>query len=240
MKSSPDFAQRATELEEVFATRPLMRAVNFHSTARANAAQYEEQLAQYHRFFTSVNEQELDEYLTTGRWHKAKPGLIVSVFEGYRNSYEVLLPLLEKYGFVGWFWMITSFINAPVAEQRTYAEHHDINMLTHEYPDGRYALTWEELRQIDRKHVIASHARSHTLLTELTPEVQYQEVVGSQEDFKKNLGHPVRGFVSLTGPEYGEDSATDRLIDKAGYDFVLSNFRIQRIRAKDDHKGVAT
>jgi peptidoglycan/xylan/chitin deacetylase (PgdA/CDA1 family) len=219
------------ELEREFATRPLMRAVNFHSTARVNAVQYERQLAEYSKSFTSVNEKELDAYLTTGKWSKSKPGLIVSVFEGYRNSYDVLLPLLEKYGFVGWFWMITSFLNAPVAEQRTYAEHHYIDMLTHEYPDGRYALTWEELRQIDKKHVVASHARSHMLLSAMTAEQQYREVVGSQEDFKKNLGHPVRGFVSLTGPPYGEHAAIDGLIQKAGYEYVLSNYRIQRIRS---------
>jgi len=90
------FEKQATELEDLFATRPLIRAVNFHSTARANAQHYDQQLAQYSQFFTSVNEDELDEYLATGRWHKSKPGLIVSVFEGYRNSYEVLLPLKKS------------------------------------------------------------------------------------------------------------------------------------------------
>lgn len=132
--------------------------------------------------------------------------------------------------------MITSFINTPVAEQLAYADEHDIDMLTREYPDGRYALTWEELRQIDRKHVICSHSRSHTLLSALPAAVLYQEVVGSQEDFTKNLGHPVRGFVSLTGPMYGDTPVIDALIDEAGYDFVLSNFRIQRVRAKGDQK----
>ena len=235
MKPSSAFEKLATELEGEFATNPLIRAVNFHNTSRAKAAIYEKQLSEYNRFFTSVNEDELDEYLTTGQWHKSKPGLIVSVFEGYRNSYEVLLPLIEKYGFIGWFWMITSFIDAPIPEQLTYADHHDIDMLTHEYPDGRYALTWEELRQIDKKHVIASHTRSHTLLSKLPPDVQYQEVVGSQDDFKKNLGHPVRGFVSLTGPAYGENPAIDKLINEAGYEYVLSNYRIQRIRANNGH-----
>ena len=238
MRSKETFAERAAQLEDTFATHPLIRAVNFHSTARVNAPRYERQLAQYQRNFASVNQEELDEYLTTGQWHKAKPGLIISVFEGYRNSYDVLLPLLEKYEFIGWFWMITTFINTPVAQQLSYADRHDIDMLTHEYPDGRYALTWDELRQIDRRHVIASHSRSHTLLSKLPEAAQYREVVGSQEDFKKNLGHPVRGFVSLTGPAYGETPAIDRLIHKAGYDFVLSNFRIQRIRAKEDQAGV--
>ena len=232
MNDSVTFTERATELEELFATHPLIRAVNFHSTSRTQAEHYDRQLAQYARFFSSVNEDELSEYLTTGRWLKPKPGLIVSVFEGYRNSYEVLTPLIEKHGFIGWFWVITGFINAPIPEQLTFAEHHDIDMLTHDYPDGRYALTWDELRQLDKKHVIACHTRSHTLLSKLDPAEQHEEVVGSQEEFKKHLGHPVRGFVSLTGPAYGENPATDRLIDGAGFDFVFSNFRIQRIRAK--------
>ena len=50
--------------------------------------------------------------------------------------------------------------------------------------------------------------------------------------FGKHLGHPVRAFASLTGPAYGENAETDRLVDAAGYQFVFSNFRIQRIRDK--------
>ena len=233
MSPTPTFAEEAKELGDQFATHPLIRAVNFHSTARVNADQYDKQFAQYAKFFTSVNEEELDAYLTSGRWHKSKPGLIVSIFEGYRNSYDVILPLIEKHGFIGWFWVITSYINAPVPDQLTFAASHHIRQLTREYPDGRYAMTWEELRQIDkRKHVIASHARSHTLLSALAPEVQYQEVVGSQEDFKKNLGHPVRGFVSLTGPPYGDAPAVDKLINEAAYEYVLSNYIVQRIHPR--------
>ncbi len=232
MNDSSTFSESANDIEQLFAGHPVIRAVNFHNTSRAQTERYERQLAQYSRFFTSVNQDELEKYLITGRWHKPKPGLIVSVFEGYRNSYDVLTPLIEKHGFIGWYWVITGFINASVPDQRTFAEHHDIDMLTHEYPDGRYAMTWDELRQLDKKHVIACHTRSHTLLSQLEPAIQRQEVVGSQEDFKKQLGHPVRGFVSLTGPAYGENPAIDRLIDSAGYDFVFSNFRIQRIREK--------
>jgi peptidoglycan/xylan/chitin deacetylase (PgdA/CDA1 family) len=231
VNSSSTFAERAADLDQLFARNPVIRAVNFHNTAKSQADRFDRQLEQYSRYFSSVNEYELDEYLTTGKWRKPKPGLIVSVFEGYRNGYDVFAPLLEKHGFIGWFWIITGFLNAPVPDQLNYAEHHEIDMVTHEYPDGRYALTWEEVRQLGRKHVIASHARSHTQLSLLDPVVQEQEILGSQEDFKKNLGRPVRGFVSLTGPPYGESSITDRLIQSAGYEFVFSNFQIQKIRS---------
>ncbi len=138
---------------------------------------------------------------------------------------------------IGWFFIITGFLNAPIADQRTFAEHHDIDMETHEYPDGRYALTWEEVRQLDKRHVIASHARSHTQLSKLDAATVEREVVGSQEDFEKYLGHKVRAFASLTGPPYGQDATTDRLIQAAGYDFVFSNFSIQRLHSKESHDG---
>jgi peptidoglycan/xylan/chitin deacetylase (PgdA/CDA1 family) len=231
MSAPATFAGRVTELEKVFSSHPLVRAVNFHSTSRERAASYDRQLEQYSRSFSSVNEDELREYLTTGRWHKPKPGLIVSVFEGYRNSYEILTPLIEKHGFIGWYWVITGFINTPVAQQLNYADHHDIDMLTHEYKDGRYALTWDELKKLDQRHVIACHTRSHTLLSGLDPATRREEIVGSQAQFKKHLGHAVRSFVSLTGPPYGENDTTDALVHEAGFEFVFSNFRIQRIRA---------
>jgi peptidoglycan/xylan/chitin deacetylase (PgdA/CDA1 family) len=232
MSDTATFAQEAAKLERMFATHPVIRAVNFHSTSRAKAGQYDHELAQYSRFFSSVNQDELDQYLVTGQWNKPKPGLIVSVYEGYRNGYDVLLPLLERHGFIGWFFVITGFIDAPVKDQLQFALGHDIDMLTREYPDGRYALTWDQLRELDKKHVIASHSRSHTQLSLLPSATREEEIIGAQQEFKKQLGHPVRAFASLTGPAYGENKLTDRLVAAAGYDFVFSNFRIQRIRAK--------
>jgi hypothetical protein len=232
MSDSPTFSEHAAKLERLYATRPLIRAVNFHSTSRAKADQYDRQLAHYSQAFSSVNQDELDDYLVTGKWHKSKPGLIVSIYEGYRNGYDVLLPLVERHGFVGWFFVITGFVNAPIKDQLQFALSHDIDMLTREYPDGRYAVSWDELRIVDRKHVIACHSRSHTELALLPPAVREEEIIGSQQEFKKHLGHPVRSFVSLLGPAYGENKLTDRLVAAAGYDFVFSNFRIQRIQAK--------
>ncbi len=98
----------------------------------------------------AFHENGLDEHLAIGKWTKPKPGLIVSVYEGYRNGRNVLLALLEKHGFIGWFFVITGFVNSEVKNQSPFALSHDIDMLTREYPDGQYALTWDELREIDR------------------------------------------------------------------------------------------
>lgn len=232
--TSPSFQKRAAEVGNLLSTRPLVRAINFHNTPRTRAGEYERQVEQYARRFSPVREDDLDRYLQTGRWGQTKPGLIVALYEGYRNHYDVMVPILERHGFVAWFFVITGFVNAPVPGQVAFGREHDITPIPDEYPDGRIALTWEELRRLDGRHVIASHARSHTRLSSLDAVAMESEVIGSQRDFEHHLGHRVRAFVSYAGPAYGEFAPADRLMDQAGYQFVFSNLRIQRLRAWDE------
>ena len=56
------------------------------------------------------------------------------------------------------------------------------------------------------------------------------EIVGSQATLTRELGHPVRTFVSRGGPAYGDHAPSDALIDEAGYQFVVSGYGIQRLR----------
>lgn len=225
------FNRSAAEFESALTSNPVIRAVNFHSTPRARVAEYREQLAKLSHAFSPVTEDDLDQYLAAGRWQKPKPGVIISVYEGYRNGFDVMLPLLEEFGLIGWFFIITGFLKTPPAGQLEYALSHSIDMATRDYPDGRYALSWDELRQLDRRHVVASHARNHVWIDTLDAAARESEVVGSQRDLTEQLGHPVRSFVSYGGPAYGAYASTDPLIDAAGYQFVFSNMRIQRLRA---------
>ena len=231
------YTERSAEQFELLRDRPLLRVVNYHNTPASKAEHFERELAQYSKDFTSVNEAELREYLQSGRWHKPKPGMIPVAYEGYRNGYDVLAPLLEKYGFIGWYFIITEFIKSGRPDQVMYAKGHHIGMQTHEYPDGRYALSWDEIKKLSEKHVIASHARNHTELATLTESERQQEIFGSQEDFRQHLGRPVRAFASLRGPAQLEhpEVDTNRLVVAAGYEFVFSNYRIQRVGDGEQH-----
>ena len=53
------FPKRAAEIEALFATHPVIRAVNFHNSSKAKTDEYDRQLAHYGEFFTSVNQDEL-------------------------------------------------------------------------------------------------------------------------------------------------------------------------------------
>lgn len=226
------FDTESALIADLLATRPLLSALNFHNTPARRRDELDRQLAHVARHYTPVDEDDLDAWLATGKWHKPKPGMVLAFYEGYRNGHDVIRPLLEKHGLIGWFFVITGFIDAPVAKQLDYALAHGIEMETREYAgDGRYALSWDEIRALDETHVVASHARSHRPIAPMTATERRAEVVGSQERLTGMLGHAVRTFVSWGGPAYGDDAAVDRLVDEAGYQFQFSNFRVQRLRA---------
>jgi len=77
---------------------------------------------------------------------------------------------------------------------------------------------------------LSSHAHSHQFLQAMDAARQREEIVGSQNTFREELGHPVRSFVSRGGPAQGENPVIDQIVLEVGYQFVFSNFRIQRIR----------
>lgn len=230
MSTASGFPAAAAQVGEGLRRQPLLRAINFHNTARQNIDEFERQLAHCARHFSSLDEDDLDRYLATGRWHKPRPGLLLAFYEGYRNNYDVILPLLERYELTGWFFVITGFVDCPVHEQLDYVDPHDIGMSTREYRDGRYALSWDEVRSIDHRHVVASHALSHWLIAPMSESERRAEIVGSQATLTRELGHPVRTFVSRGGPAYGDHAPSDALIDEAGYQFVVSGYGIQRLR----------
>jgi peptidoglycan/xylan/chitin deacetylase (PgdA/CDA1 family) len=126
--------------------------------------------------------------------------------------------------------VVSGYAGCPVPDQLAFGGAHTLATIPDEYPDGRYALSWEELRDLDRAgHVIASHTRSHSRVSIADSAALEAEIVGSQEDFVRGLGRPVRAFAWLMGAAYGENPVADTLVDRAGYEFLFSNFRIQRL-----------
>lgn len=216
----------ADELLRSLSAGPLIRVVNFHLTPKSRSDAYDREFALYADHFTPVAENDLDVLFATGQWHKAKPGLILAFYNGYRNNFDVALPLLEKHGLIGWYFVVTGFVDA--VDQSAYAAGHGITSAIDERGDGRLAMSWDEIRSLSRSHVVASHTRQHARAT--MPEGHEDAACGSQEDFRRELGRPVRAIAWAGGAAYGECPAADRAMSLAGFRFVMSNFRIQRLR----------
>ena len=76
------------------------------------------------------------------------------LFEGFRDNFDVMLPILEEHGFTGWLFVPPAFLDIPAHEQRAYAAAHVLHLPKRdEYASERITLDWDEAR--------ATRARGH-------------------------------------------------------------------------------
>lgn len=198
---------------------PFARALNYHDVPHRLADAFERQLRFYARHFVSVGAAEL-EALHAGEWPHPKPGLLLTFDDGLRSHADVVAPLLEKYGFTGWFNVPVGFVDTEPAAQRDFARTHRIDCDASELPDERIALSWRDLLRLDGSHEICCHTMTHRRLgPDLTPAALHLEVVQAKRRLEEGLGHEVRGFAWVGGEEWSYTRQAADSIRAAGYTF---------------------
>lgn len=209
-----------------------IRAVNFHATPRYREEEFRRQIAAYAEAFEPVTKANFAAAVA-GDWPHERHGLIPMLFEGFRDNLDVMLPILEEHGFTGFFFVPSIFLGLPGDEQRSFAAAHDLDpALEDEYPGERIALTWEEACAIaDRGHVFACHSRNHSEVTPDTPIAALtEEIVTAKAEMEAGLGQEVDIFCWLGGAGVGVNPLADRMLRKAGFRYLFSNFKIQKLQ----------
>lgn len=217
------------QLEALEAGR-VLRVVNFHNTPAAKREQYARQLEALRERFAPVTEAALDELFDTGSWPGGRPGVIPAFYEGYRDHYDVAAPLLEEAGLVGWFFVPTAFPGTPPAEQVGYARAHRLGIVDGEYADGRHAMTWDEIAELGRRHVVAAHSANHVSAADVVGrDVVEREIVAPYETLAHVLGRPPAAFAWLYGHASGASPEVDDALAATGFRYLFSNTKVQRL-----------
>lgn len=224
--------KRTLEMFRNLVNYAYIRVINYHNTNSLNRERFEKEIAYYSRHFSPVKPEDLDVFFETKKWPKEKPGLIPALYDGFRNQYDTLTPLLEKYNFTGWYFIPAFFPDVPIKEQRRYAESHEMMVKgTNVYPDGRIALSWQEIREISKKHVICCHTGSHYRIRRETPdEVMEREIVLAGKTLEEHIGKPVEVFSWQGGEEYLYNLKAHKFLEKAQYKYIISDLKLEKIR----------
>jgi len=218
-------------LREVACGR-VLQTINFHATPLDGAARLDRQLAWVAERFSTVTPADLDEAFENGAWKTPRQPIVLALFNGFGDNYSVARPLLEKHGLIGWFFVVTEWLGVAPSEQLAYAQARGMRVpaaSASARSDGRVALDWDEVRELSRRHVIASHTRTHARIGSEDSNRLRSEIVGSQEDLRSKLGQSVVAFAWLQGAAYGNDPKADKLLLDAGYRYLVSNLRLQRL-----------
>ena len=184
---------------QTIAFSPFLRAVNYHDIRDEEVVSFENHLRFYAKRYVNVGLIELTDFLRGSKWRHTKPGVIISFDDAMRSHFEIAAPLLEKYGFTGWFFVPTSRIQNDVTP--------DGSKFVEEY------LSAEQIKLLDRKHVIGSHTQTHRRLSADVPEdIMISEIRDSRMILEELLGHEVRSFCWVGGEEFTYSKVASEII----------------------------
>lgn len=198
-----------------------VRAIYYHGTPQEWAANLERQLRFYSRHFEPVDRAGLEDLLAGSR-RSRKPGLLISFDDGLLSNYEIAAPLLEKYGFVGWFFVPVALIGDPGladdAEHQERIRSRYVIDVSGEAPGKPSFMSWEQVRDLDRRHVVGCHTMNHCRLYETLSEAQLRlEILESKAELEERLGHEVDTFCWVGGEEGTYSRRAAEWVVKAGY-----------------------
>ncbi len=224
--------KRSLEMFRLMINNAYIRVVNYHNTNPIDRERFEAEIKYFSEHFVPVTMDVMERFFETKEWPYDKPGLIPAIFEGFRNHYDVILPILDKYNFTGWFYIPSFFMDIAREDQILFSNTHELTVTDQEsYPDGRVALNWEELREIAERHEVCCHTGNHYQITRDSPdEDMYREIVEAKHRLENQIGREVDVFCWLYGEEYNYNVRAQKYLKEAGYKYVLSNLKLEKIK----------
>lgn len=112
--------------------------------------------------------------------------VVITFDDGYRDNFEVVLPLLEKYRCHATFFVVTDFIDELVE-------------LNGEI--GFEAMSWDQVKELDKSPYaeIGCHGKTHTILSLLNEEELGKEILQSKFSLEEKLKRKVDLFAFPNG-----------------------------------------
>jgi peptidoglycan/xylan/chitin deacetylase (PgdA/CDA1 family) len=168
------------------------------------AQQFDEHLASLaHQGYRSIDPDQVYAFLTEGKGLPERP-VMITVDDGWRSNIDVMLPILECYGF-GCMIFVTTGPKAWIFEKFRGLDR---------------GLTGEEVRELHRRGVsIGSHTVTHPHLIEMSDEEIEREFRESKHTLEEWTGAPCR-FLSIPGNFY--DRRVARIAQACGYEAVFT------------------
>lgn len=195
-------------LNRVFHGNNYVRAINYHSTPKDFMDQFENQLKYYSKYYSPVSIKDLENILV-GKWNKDKPGLIISFDDGLESNYKYAKPILEKYNFIGWFFVPAGLIGTGNCR---------IEDLTGDIQE-RY-MDWGQVKDLYQNHIVGSHTLTHKRLkSELSESTLKKEIYDSKLLLETNLAGEIDVFCWVGGERGAYSKIAADIIKEVGYKF---------------------
>jgi peptidoglycan/xylan/chitin deacetylase (PgdA/CDA1 family) len=179
--------------------RPLVRVVNLHGTASADATAFKTQLSWVRKHYSIIDFQGFVEMfeLKHGTLNN-KPAVLFTFDDGLESNYRVAAPILESMGIRGVFFVIPQFAMSRGEEAKAFF---DANVRgPAACPPGEPEEVWkpmspDQIADLARRgHTIGNHTFSHAWLSTVPAEQLHRQIVESASVLQSWIGSPPQAF----------------------------------------------
>lgn len=176
-----------------------IRVVNYHEIYKNEISQFEEHLQLFGKLFENCNYEDFKKFLAGEKVFYNKPGIMITFDDGFVGNYMNAAPLLEKYGFSGYF-----FVSYGLLDQDKYMSKEQILGLR------------------DRGHYIGSHTYTHHRMNlKDNEEVLQHEIFESKIALQRLMGTEVEIFCWVGGEKGTYTRCAFEKIKEAGYRYSM-------------------
>ncbi|MCG9584106.1 polysaccharide deacetylase family protein [Vibrio tubiashii] len=160
--------------------------------------------------FETITFEDLAEKGLISRLEYGKRYIVITVDDGYKDNYELLLPLLKSYNFKAVVYAVTGeTFNRWDVEAK-------------ENPEKPVSLmNAQELKALSESGYveIGGHTVSHPHLNTLSPDMQEAEIKNNKDELENLLSKPLTSFAY----PYGSlDVDSKKITEKLGYQFAVA------------------
>jgi len=136
-----------------------------------------------------------------------RPPVVLTFDDGFVDNYELVLPVLERYGFPATLFVPTDFLGR---ENFWEQQHYHI--------PRREIVSAEQLREMHRRGLtLGAHTCSHPHLSELSDDAAEEEIARSRALLEDLIGEPVLTFAYPFGQVIDWSPATAAIVEKLGF-----------------------
>ncbi len=97
-------------------------------------------------------------------------------------------------------------------------------------PGRRLAMSWDEVAELSRRHVVTPHTASHDGIADISTEADFErEIFEPKRKMDAVTGQSAPAIAWLHGHQWGVSPRHDRALQEAGYRYQFSNTMIHRI-----------
>lgn len=140
----------------------------------------------------------------------ARPGVAVTLDDGYRDNLTNAAPIMVKHKIPGVVFVTAGKLG-------------DL-LVTDGEPWHGHLMNWDEARELSAMGIaVGGHSLTHPRLSHLSEEKQREEIVGSCERIAQELGKPVPYFAYPYGTSADYDDDSVRFAKEAGCAVACSN-----------------